>query len=42
MSASRQAILDLVERFARNVDLDRSPGHNEARLRSGREMVSVA
>jgi len=42
MSAASQDIFDLVERFAHNVDLDGSPGHNEARLRSGREMVSVA
>jgi len=33
MTAARQAILDLVERFARNADLYRSPSCNESQAR---------
>ena len=33
MTAARQAILDLIERFARNVDLYRSPSYNETQAR---------
>ncbi len=33
MTQTPQAILDLVERFARNIDLYRSPSYNEAQGR---------
>ena len=33
MTATPQAILDLVERFSSNVDPDRSPSYNETQAR---------
>ena len=41
MAATPQTFLDPVERFALKVEPNRSPSHNEARLRNCQEMVTL-